>query len=147
MKVRSWADTKAGKFCGETAQGRERQRQSWSAPTHPGPAVPSSRNIEIEITCYLQCQHPSFSPHVARLGRAERAGRAPVWLPGERRKDAGTLCCRGRRQGGRHRGWAELWFPPSGTTGQEVFQTSLEGPGHYSAAFFCYAGRHMRGSV
>lgn len=56
------------KFCREAAQGRKRQRQSWSAPTHPGPAFPHSRSIEMEITCYFQCQHPSCSPHGARLG-------------------------------------------------------------------------------
>lgn len=27
----------------------------------------------------------------------------------------------------------------------EVFQTSLEGPSHYSATLFCYARRHVRG--
>lgn len=34
--------------------------RSWSAPTHADPAW--SRSIEMEITFYLQFQHPSCSP-------------------------------------------------------------------------------------
>lgn len=40
--------------------------RSWSAPTHPGPAW--SISIEMEITFYLQFQHPPCSPQGSRLG-------------------------------------------------------------------------------
>lgn len=64
----------------------------------------------------------------------------PHHLPGSLHSRAGA-----QEQGkvGHIGAGADPQLPPSGRRSQEVFQTSLEEPDYYSAAYFCCAARHM----